>query len=144
MKKFSGARFREICDKADMAVDVARRSGTQEERSSLLSAVTADGEELFSWDYDRRVWLAAIIACTTVEEVIPFVKRRDCLHQLIAEHSEELVPKYIRPLLGGSFALHPAVYHAAGQANIVGENEKVVFDRETFMSALMKWPVSVM
>lgn len=139
MKKFSGARFREICDKADMAVDVARRSGSLEERSSLLSAVTADGEELFTWDYDRRVWLAAIIANTTVEEVIPFIKRRDCLHQLIAEHSEELEPKYIRPSFGGSIALHPAVYHAAGNANVIDENEKAEFDRKTFMSALEEW-----
>jgi hypothetical protein len=140
MKKFSGARFREICDKADMAVDVARRSGTQEERSSLLSAVTADGEELFTWDHDRRVWLAAIICNTTADEVIPFVKRRDCLHQLIAEHSEELEPEYIRPSYGGSIALHPAVYHAAGIANVIDENEIVVFDYETFKAALTAWP----
>lgn len=138
MKKFSGTRFREICDKADMAVAIARITSSPEDVSSLLSAVTADGNELFSWDHDRRVWLAAIIRNAAVDEVIPFIKRRDCLHQLIAEHSEELEYKYIRTTDTG-VALHPAIYHAAGNAHVIEENEKVVFDRETFMSALTKW-----
>jgi len=138
MKQFSGSRFRELCDKADMAVVVARKTSSPEELSSQLSAVLPDGAELFSWDHDRRVWMATIINNANIGEVIPFIKRRDCLHQLIAEHSEEFEPRYIRPINGG-IALHPAIYHAAGKAEVVGEDDNVEFDRETFKAALAEW-----
>jgi hypothetical protein len=138
MKKFSGVRFRELCDKADMAVAVARETSSPEELSMELTAVSPDGTELFSWDHDRRVWLAAVINNTDISELIPFIKRWDCLQQLIAEHSEEFEPQYIRSIDGGT-ALHPAIYHAAGNANVVGKNENVKFDRESLKEALAEW-----
>lgn len=138
MKKITGTRFRELCDKADMAVAVARETSSPEELSMEISAVLPDGTELFSWDHDRRVWLVAIINNADIGEVIPFINRRDCLHQLIDEHSEEFEPRYIR-LTDGGVALHPAIYHAAGNAKVVGKNEEVAFDRETFKAAMAEW-----
>ncbi len=138
MKKFTGARFRELCDKADMAVAVARETSSPDELSMQLTAVSADGTELFSWDHDRRVWLASVINNTDSSELIPFLKRRDCLNDLIAEHSKEFEPRYIRPTEVG-IALHPAIYHAAGNAKVIGENEHAKFVRESFKSALAEW-----
>lgn len=138
MKRITGTRFRELCDKADMAVAVARKTSSPEELSVHLSAVSPDGTELFSWDHDRRVWLAAVINNTNISELIPFIKRWDCLHLLIAEHSEYFVPRYIRPTEDGT-ALHPAIYYAAGNAKVVSKNEDVEFDCETFKSALAEW-----
>ncbi|HXE95900.1 MAG TPA: hypothetical protein VN642_05820 [Dongiaceae bacterium] len=138
MKEFTGVRFRELCDKADRSVAEARQTSSPEELSAQLSAVLPDGTELFSWDHDRRVWLMAIINNADISELIPFIKRRDCLHQLIDEHSEEFEPRYIRSFDGG-VALHPAIYHAAGKAEVVGEDENVEFDREAFKAALAEW-----
>jgi hypothetical protein len=138
MKKFSGARFRELCDKADMAVAVSRHINSPEELSQPLALELPDGTKLFSWDHERSIWMVAIISNANVYEVIPFVSRRDCLNQLILEHSKEFEPQYIRPTDGG-IALHPAIYHAAGKAKVIGKNKDVKFDCDTFKAALAEW-----
>jgi hypothetical protein len=138
MKKLSGTRFRELSDRADQTVAIARNESTSEELLVQLSAVLPGGTELLSWDHDRRAWLAAIISIASVDEVIPFITRRQCLHQLIAEHFNELAPQYIR-LVDRGIALHPAIYHAAGNVDIVTDSYgNTRFDSEVFMMALVK------
>jgi hypothetical protein len=138
MKKFSYARFRELCDKADMAVAAARLSHSPETLSLELIAWRPDGTKMFTWDHDHRVWISTIVANTKVEEVIPFIKRRQCLHRLIAKHSTEFEPRFIRQTQG-SIAIHPAIYYAAGNADVVEKQDQAHFDIETFRSALAEW-----
>ncbi len=138
MIKFSGTRFRELCDKADMAVVAARQHYSPDELELQLFAFLPDGTEMFNWDHDRMMWLSTVIDNTSVKELIPFITRRDCLHQVIAEHSKELESRFIIPN-EYSIALHPAIYFAAGKANVVEEGENVVFDRESFSAALAEW-----
>jgi len=140
MIKFSYDRFRELCDKADMAVATARLIHPPEKLSLKLIARRPDGTKMFSWDHDHMVWISAIIAIADVGEVIPFEMRRQCLHRLIAKHSKEFEPRFIRQT-EGSTALHPAVYHAAGKAEIVGEQNQVHFDIKTFRTALAEWVI---
>ena len=138
MNKFSYARFRELCDKADMAVAAARLSHSPETLSLELVVRRADGTNMFTWDHDHMAWISAIIANTDVGEVIPFIMRRQCLHRLIAKHSKEFEPRYIRQTEGIT-DLHPAVYHAAGNAKVIDEQDQTNFDIKTFRSAVAEW-----
>lgn len=137
MMKFSYDRFRELCDLSDAAVLAARTHPLPESALLSLSAQHPNGTELFTWDRDRIVWLSAIINLAEIGEAIPFITRRGCLTKLIEEHSEELMPRYIRHINGG-IAMHPAVYYASGNAEIIGTDDKCI-DFESFNSCLLEW-----
>ena len=103
-----------------------------------LTVQSPDGTELFSWDKDRIAWLSAIINLAEPDEIIPFIERCGFLQQIIEAHPEELEPRFIRHIEGG-IAMHPAIYFAAGNAEIDWNGDFECFDFESFKSFLTKW-----
>lgn len=136
--KFSYARFRELFEKTENAVTVSRQVNSSEILSRMYTVTNPDNTILFAGDYEDLVWVAALIEYADVNEIVPFQMRRECLIQIIEEYLEEFRPRFVRKINEG-FALHPAIYYAAGNATVFNECENPKFDFETFMFAIAEW-----
>ncbi len=138
MKKFTYESFRNLFYMAEYALTEAKLTDPPENMLLNVNAIMPDGSKLFSWDSDYIVWLSAIITNAKAYEVFPFVKRRRCLRRLIAAHSDEFEPRFIRQI-DGITKIHPAIYHAAGNAEVIDEHDDVEFGLDTFRMALTEW-----
>ena len=135
--KFDYTRFRELFDITEFAVEHARSSNMLFHLMHL-SALRPDGTEIFSCDRDRLVWLSAIISNAKPHEVMPFIKRRECLNQLLEEHFDNIGTEFVRRIEGG-FAMHPAIYYATGKTEVILIVDDVHFDFEMFRGSISEW-----